>query len=252
MTRALALALVAMLLAGCVQVAGTFDDIPWSPTVTRFAVADRHTFVEVNGSLQAVQRPDPQKTVTLLFTSAWANPDEEWRRYDIDALHVLRRDLATTDGLLLWDLPASALEPGAELRTHVNTGLADEPRDFSAAVVVSADVALTETSQGLGNALEMTLLVDEADPRAHGFITGSFELKRSRGADQEGEIATGAVTLGFSIPVVAERRGKANLALAVPVMACAAERGPSRAASCVSEAPLSVLDETSTISGIEP
>jgi len=238
-------------LPGCNgSVSGDFDGLGWSPTFTSFAVADRHELLELGGTLQATQRPDSQKRLTLLFSGALANPNEDWRWYRSQSLLSLRKDLATLDGLLLYDLPLAEVEPGAEFELALNTGTPGEPRDFKAAVLSNTNQAIATTDQSFGTALEMKLEIADADPRAHGYVAGTFELTRSRGEEQEGEVATGEVILTFQVPVVAERRGKANLAIARPIMVCAGEVGPTRASSCADEPPEHVPENVDAISGL--
>jgi hypothetical protein len=236
-------------LAGCNQPAGDFDGVQWAPMTMQFAVADRHQITESRGSLVATQRPDAAKSLTILLSGALANPHFEWRRSTSDTLLTLRQDLATTDGLLLYDIPLSALDAGAELSRHENTGEADEPRDFEAAIVVQGDVVTASEDRGFGNDLEITLSIDDIDPNAFGFVRGSLELKRGRGEEQSGDVATGSVSVPLNLPVVAERRGKANLAIAAPIMRCAAEKGPARAATCVDAPPDDVPEASDGIAG---
>jgi hypothetical protein len=236
-------------LAGCNQPVGDFDGVTYAPVTTQFAVADRHQLIERQGRLEAVQRPDAAKTVTLLLTGALANPHFDWRRSTSRTLLTLRQDLATTDGLLLYDIPLSALTAGAELSRFENTGEPGEPRDFEAAIVIQGDVVTSSDDQGFGNDLEMTLRIDDVDPNAFGFLRGTFELKRGRGEDQSGEVATGDVSVPLNLPVVAERRGKANLAIAAPIMRCAADKGPARAATCLDTPPDPVPEATDGIDG---
>lgn len=243
-------ALVALVsLLGCNQPVGDFDGVAWAPVTTQFAVADRHQIVASSSGLVATQRPDGQKSLTILLTGALANPHFEWRRSTSRTLLTLRQDLATTDGLLLYDVPLSALEAGAELSRHENTGEPDEPREFEAAIVVEGDVVTADQDRGFGDDLEMTLRIDEVDPNAFGFVRGSFELKRGRSEGQDGEVATGDVTVPLNLPVVAERRGKANLAVAAPILRCAADKGPARAAACVDTPPDDVPEATDGIAG---
>jgi hypothetical protein len=49
--------------------------------------------------------------------------------------------------------------------------------------------------------------------------------------------------------VTPERLGEANLAVARPVMACAAAAGPTRAAGCKDAIPDAFFDETGLVQG---
>ena len=104
------------LASGCNQPTGDFDGVAWAPMTTQFAVADRHQIIESQGVLQATQRPEAAQSMTLLLTGALANPHFEWRRSTSRTLLTLRQDLATTDGLLLYDIPLSALTPSVTSR----------------------------------------------------------------------------------------------------------------------------------------
>lgn len=236
-------------LTACQMPEGDFDGIEWTPLSTQFAVADRHQIIEVQGALQATQRPHSAQSLTLLLTDAGANPHLEWRRSTSRTLLTLRQDLATTDGLLLYNIPLSLLTAGAELRRYENTGETDEPRDFDAAIVVRHEADTADERQGLGDDLEMTLTIDEVDAEPFGFVNGRFELKRGRSEDQSGEVATGNVSLSFQLPVVAERRGKANLAIATPIMGCAAEKGPAQAGTCIAAPAATVAEASDGIAG---
>ena len=240
------LALALLSLGGCNRSSGAFDGVPFVPLSTTFAVADRHDLVRVGSGLQASLKPESQRTLTLLFTGARVSERIEWRRLRASDLLELRRALATEDGLLLTGLSIAEAVAGARFQYRP---LTDEEAPFEIALVTRAD-PFAEIDQSYGTDIEYTLTIDDVTPEAGGTIVGSLDIQRSRGPGQgDGEVATGEVTLTFALPVVAERRGKSNLSLAIPIMRCAAQAGATRAAACRDAPPLEFLDATGVVTG---
>ncbi len=235
---------------------GDFDGVAFRPGATVFAVHDRHTFQTAGGETVAIRRPDADLGVTLVFTDVSLDPNAEWRRYRASHLLEIKKDLAVKDGLLIENLPLSELSVGddVEFTFDGNTRALAQPatntpfgqtRISIVSALPEGDVA---NDQGFGSALTMQLTFDTLDVGpSRGTVAGRIDIKRDRGEGQEGEVATGQVTLQFTAAVENERVGKANLAHLAPVMRCAAERGPSRAGGCRDEAPEAIIDETTTI-----
>lgn len=235
---------------------GDFDGVRFAPGATIFAVHDRHTFLTAGGETTAIRRPDNELGLTLLLSDVSLDPRGEWRRYRASRLLEITKDVAVKDGLLIENLPLTELTAGDDVEFIFSTNsrnierpAANAPFDRTRISIVSAlPGADAPVEQGFGEAITLQLTLDAIDVGpSRGSVSGRIDLKRDRAADQEGEIATGQVTLRFVAPVVNERLGKANLAQIAPVMRCAAERGPSRAGGCRDVAPERVVDETSTL-----
>lgn len=251
--RRIVVVLVALLTsAGCgTGVEGDFDGVAFLPTPLAFAVADRHDLVRSGGTYLAVRRADENMKLDLVLTGATASPEDEWRRYPADRLLSLKKELATLDGLHLVGIPLSRVADGETVEATLDERADISEGDFDVSLVVAApreDDALS--FQGLGGVVAVKVTFDTADvgPRG-GRVTGVVEVKRSRAEGQDGEIATGEVTLSFTAALVPERLGKSNLSLLAPVMACAAEVGPVRAGACRDEPPLPFVDASGTLTG---
>ena len=254
MSRTLSLGLVATLavsLGGCFSSTGDFDGLSFAPGRTAFAIADRHTLVERSGRVVATRRPDAQMSLVLFFSSAWASANDEWRRLPADRLTDLRKTFATTDGLLIEGLPLGDVTAGAtfEVRPPSETDPDDDgAADFRPHLVVDPG-ALAASGRGLGSDVSYTLNIDSISLDPGGVVAGALEIKRDRGADQTGDLATGTVTLTFQVPFAAERRAKSNLSIAGPIFRCAAAVGPSQAGACRNQSPDRYLDATGVVTG---
>lgn len=250
-------ALIALFASACdFSSEGDFDGVGFAPGATVFAVHDRHTFLTAGGETTAIRRPDNELGLTLLLSDVSLDPRAEWRRYRASRLLEIKKDLAVKDGLLIENLPLSELAVGDDVEFQFLTNArkierpaANAPFDRTRISIVSAlPGADAPVEQGFGEAITLQLTLDTIDVGpSRGTVAGRIDLKRDRAEGQEGEIATGQVTLRFVAPIVNERVGKANLAHLAPVMRCAAERGPSRAGGCRDEAPEPIVDETSTL-----
>jgi len=249
--RAISALLFASVVAsfGCVRATGDYDGIGFAPTATAFAVADRHDLEARNGTVIALLRPESERRLTLVFTGAEADPNDDWQRLPIGRLLELKRRLATRDGVLVTGLRLDEVKAGAEFPVAIAAPGAYAADTFAVGVVVDADVALAREERGLGSKIDFKLIIDDADPKAGGFIEGRLELTRNRAVNQSGLVATGEVAVDFRIPVVAERLGKANLAHLLPIMRCAAMAGPVAGAACHDEPPLPYLDATGLVIG---
>lgn len=251
--RRAALVLLSLLGAcGPVATSGDFDGVRFAPDRLVLAVADRHDIVESGGSLLAVQRAEERQTLTLALSGAPADPLEEWRRLPADQRLFLKKELATKDGVLLRGIPFSAAKPGENLEVKLSEDGRTGTGAFEAFLVVGLPLAEQVASQSLGADVNVKVLFDDVSIGPSGYVSGRIEVKRARADGQEGEVATGEVTISFSAPLVPERLGKANLALLAPVMACAAAVGPSRAGICRDEPQEPVVDAGETLRGELP
>lgn len=230
------LALLA-LAAGCgFSAEGDFEGVPFSPGSLVFGVADRHDLLRTGGSLIAVRRGDEQQRLTLVFSAASAPTDEDWRLWPADRLLSFKKELAVTDGLLLSGIPLTRAKPGESLEVVLDESGRRGRGAFQAELVAGLPTSERVAEQGLGSDVSVKILFDAVtvEPRS-GSVSGRVEIKRARGEEQGGEVATGEVTLHFTAPLVRERLGKANLTVLEPVMRCAAEMGPVRAGLCRDE-----------------
>lgn len=250
LTRALGALALLTLGVGCGPgVQGDFGGVPFLPTPTAFAVADRHDLLGAGGTRIAVRRAEEAMLLDLVLTGADAPYDEEWRRYPAARLLSLKKDLATLDGVHVRGLPLSLVESGKNVEARIGPGGAVEG-DFDVSLVVALPDDEAVAEKGLGADINVKLLFDavEITPRG-GFVAGRLEVKRARAEGQDGAVATGEVTVRFDAPLAPERLGKSNLSLLTPVMACAAEAGPVRAGGCRNEPPLPYVDASGTLTG---
>ncbi len=227
-----------VLVAGC-AVEGDFLGTPFAPVNTMLAVVDRHELVEVNGALVPSLRPAPAHTLSLVLTAARENPGAEWRREPAEALTELRTDLATRDGVYLHLVPVQPLLDDGSYTVWFDR---DEANDRHGLVQGYTPPPPLGESVPLGGAIRLTLTVDDMDPQAGGHLDGNLDIESRHADDQFGHRAVGIVSIPLAIPVVAERVGKANLAVALPILACAAAAGTDRGAGCADEDPWPVPD----------
>jgi hypothetical protein len=240
-------------LAACgVSASGDFDGVAFVPGGSAFAVVDRHTLVPSGGSLIAVQRSDAQQRVHILLTGAITRIDDEWRHLSAQRLLSSKKDLATLDGLLLTDIPIARVDNGEDLEVQLDETGRRGDGEFGVELVVGLPAADRVADQGLGADVSVKILFDDVDvSQARGGHVGArVEIKRDRSTEQDGEVATGEVTLTFSAPVAPERVAKSNLSLAAPVMRCAATVGPEGAGRCRGEPPDPFADASGTL--VEP
>lgn len=226
-----------------VQVTGDFDGVAFVPDSTVFAVADRHDLLVRDGAVVPVRKTLDGQRLEILLTAARLDVTRDWRTMPADELLDLKRELATSDGLLLQDVPVDEFGDGDRLTALVEDGVSTG--DFRVAVgqALPADSAVED--QGLGARITVSIepLSLEIEPRS-GSLSARVEVKRERAAGQRGDVATGAVTLEFSTPLYAERLTEANLSVAEPVLVCMQARGPASAAGCRSADALPIVDET--------
>lgn len=250
MTRAAGLLLCACVAAsGCGAVAGgDFDGVPFAPTATSFAVLDRHDFLVSDGSVQAVRRSDAGMKLHLFLTGASLEPEEHWASLPAARVLDTKHRLSTTDGLVITDVPLARALAGESLEIELSDEGATGTGAFDAALVVGTDSAEALGPRGFGDLVSVRLELESIDaPARGGFVIGRLEVKRARAPGQSGELATGEVTIDLRLPAVPERLGEANLALARPVMACAAQRGPDRAGGCRDVEADPYVDETGVV-----
>jgi len=215
----------------CAPVEGTFDEVAYNPRGLEFAVADRHTILRIDGQNIASRRPEGQISLSVFFSATrGANPNDAWRRYNANALSDIRRQLATRDGLLLTGISAERAATFMPLSATLEGG--EQRGDFD--FYVAAGDALEQSQRGLGDTIEVTVSFTRADDRVDGRIEGEVFIDRRAGDDQPADVNTGTVSFPFSLPLSPERLTKQNLAIAAPVLRCAAQNGPSRSSACVS------------------
>ncbi|MCP4503274.1 MAG: hypothetical protein GY822_25330 [Deltaproteobacteria bacterium] len=253
------------LINGCGQVRteGDFGGLVFSPSELAFAVHDRHTFADENGRITAYRKPANELAVDLYFASATQSAEQDWRFLSTKESRDLRRDLAMGDALVIRHLPLNQVLSERTLEWTATTALTDDASLLADGNAVDSDVEFYMShaaenlpedigdtfgrSLGLGSRVDVKLNIDESeiDPSA-GFINGSLELKRSRGDEQEGDVATGEVVLHFQIPVAPERVAKSNAGILAPIVKCAAAFGPSAQNGCDRAPSEALVDENTT------
>jgi hypothetical protein len=247
---ALALSLLAWSCAtsACMNVQGSFEDLVWNPTASSFALADRHDLVVSRGTIVATRRVENDQTLTLFFSGAAAQPNDDWRRYSFSRLLDLRRDLSMNDALLIDGIPLEDVRAGERFEIEWTGNGRSTDGVFDAAMVTRPQ--LSASTSPIGERSKIVVNINDADAKAGGFISGTVEVTRARSDSQEDDVNTGIVTITFSVPVVAERRGKSNLAIARPILVCAAEKGPTRSAGCRDADPEPVVDASGLASSL--
>lgn len=232
--------------SGCgVSVRGDFDGVPFTPDATILAVADRHELLDQDGAVVPVLKDRSAQTIHLLLTAARLDPLDDWRRYVADTLLEVKRELATSDSLLLRDVPLAAFEDGDTLTATVENGVVEG--DFFVAVGAALPPEAVVADQGLGSKLRVTVSPRSLDARPRGgSIQAEIEIQREVDEGQA-EVATGSVGLGFGATLLPERLAEANLTVADPVVRCMQEKGPSRAASCRDVEAQPYTDETGLV-----
>lgn len=239
--------MAACLLGGCgVSVRGDFDGVTFTPDSALLAVADRHDMLLWNGAVVPVLKSDVGQSLHILLTAARVDVEKDWRRSTAQTLLEIQREIATSDGLLLTDIPLASFERGDTMSAVVERGVVRG--DFHVAVGAERPSEATVADQGLGTKLRITLSPRGLDVRARGgSISAEVEIQREREAGQPGDIATGNVQLSFSTSLQPERLGESNLTVAAPILDCMQELGPARGAACKDERPLPYVDETGRV-----
>lgn len=249
--RGLTLAFAAMVASGCgTSIVGDFDGVQWAPAGASFAVLDRHDFLVGGGAPEAVRRSESGMKLHLLLTSAAVDASEHWSVAGPERVQDLKHELATTDGLLLADLPLQRALDGDvfTIRLDGDGSTAGSDGEVSAAAVFGATTLDQLGERGLGDDATVRATFDAVDaPSRGGFVVGRIDVQRARGAEQSGEVATGEVSIDVRIPVSSERLGEANLALARPVMVCAARAGATHAGACRDAPADPYVDETGVV-----
>lgn len=240
-------ALGASLGAGCsVWIAGDFDGVAFVPDTTVMAIADRHDLLVRDGAALPVLKNRAGQRLHLLLSGARADPGDDWLRYPDSRLLDLQRALTTRDGILLKNISLERFGDGETQKALLDNGSVSG--DFEIAVAPALPEESSVAEQGLGRRITVTLVPHglDAQPRG-GSLAADIEIKREREAGQDGDVATGTVTLSFSAGLVAERLGEANLAVAEPILRCMAEVGPSAAGLCREQSPLPYVDSTGVV-----
>lgn len=232
---------------GCAIAAdGDFDGMPFAPTTSGLAVADRHDIFEVDGALLALRRSEEARTLHVLLSAAYLSPDVEMRREPAQRVLEWRRALASVDGLLLENLPLIAIASGDPLVAVDEGAGASGDFDFSLVQAMPAGAYDVEGGRALGRKLTVSVRGTALDEQARGgSVELQVEVRRDRNAGQPAsDVAVGEVVLHVSLPLSPERLGKSNLGLMAPVLRCAHATGPARAGSCRDVPADPYLDET--------
>ncbi len=232
---------------GCgVAVDGDFDGVPWTPDSAILAVADRQDLLVRGGAVVPVLKNEAAQTLDVLLTAARVDVTEDWRRATADELLEIKRDLATSDGILLTKVPLDAFQKGAALAALVENG--EVSGDFDVAVGAALPPEDAVKAQGLGSKLRITVTPKGVDAGPHGgSMSAAVEVQREREAGQDGDVATGTVNLSFSTAFLDERLGESNLTVAQPVLECMQATGAARSGSCRDVDELPYIDETGVV-----
>jgi hypothetical protein len=198
------------------------------------------------GAVVPVKKNDATQGLTILLTSARVDVNSDWRSVPEDTLLEMKRDLATSDGILLRNIPLADFDGGKALSAQFDNGIV--AGDFDLAVASALPTADQLKVRGLGAKLNVTIEPRGADAKPHGGgMSASIEVQRQREAGQDGDVATGTVNLEFSAGFLAERLGESNVSVAAPVLACAMKLGPARAGECRSVPQEAIVDETGVV-----
>ena len=251
MTRAFAAALIALASlasSACgIAVGGDFDGVPFFPDRSVLAVADRQDLLDRAGAVVPVLRSPSSQTLSIVLTGARFDPDVDWRNAPEDRALEARRDLATSDGILLRGVSLQKFAAGDALTATLDNGIVTG--DFDLAVGSALPPEDQVKARGLGAKLNVSIEPKGVDAKPHGgSVSASIEVQREREAGQETDVATGTVNVAFSASLSPERLGESNVAFAAPVLACMMQLGPAHAGECRDAAALAVVDET----GVQP
>ena len=222
---------------GCssAYVEGSFDGLSFQPDRTQMAVADIYPDETPFRAEQRNPREASEQTLSLLFSGARFNTMFDWTRADAATRADLTQDWALHDGLLLENIPLERVKTGEVLDIEMDENGRTGDGDFSAWWVLALPDDAQIDKQGIGAKSEVQIRFERVNLETGGLLEGRIELKRSRAAHQsDGEVATGEITLHFSVALMSESLGEANLALARPIFRCAANLGPTRAGACAS------------------
>ena len=247
----LAVALSPSLLSSCaVGVEGDFGGVAFTPDRTVGAILDSHEILERNGALIPVERARASMTVNLWLSSAEPPMGDDWRQLPAERLLDVRKDLASSDLLVLQGISFDALQDGDRLTAVTNAadgrdGIARGSGDFTFALGQRVD---DTESLGLGG--KVTVEIDEGTRLERtavrgGTLDATIIITRERAAGQaEGGLATGAVTLQVAVGLAPERLAEANLAIVAPIARCLAVAGPDVGLACAAADADPVVDAT--------
>lgn len=240
-------ALACLCASGCnVWIASDFDGVTFLPDTSVLAIADRHDLLVRDGAALPVLKNRAGQRLHLVLTGARVDPGADWLRFPDAQLLDLQRALATRDGLMIKNASLDLFGDGETQEALLDNGTVSG--DFEIAVAPSLPEAQAVVEQGLGSRVTVTLVPKGMDvqPRG-GSLAAEIEIKREREAGQDGEVATGAITISVSAGFLPERLGEANLAVAEPILRCMAEVGPNATGLCRDESPLPYVDSTGVV-----
>ncbi len=237
--------------SGCaVSVEGDFDGVVFAPVGSAQAVLDANDVLVRDGALVPVQRARLDRRVHLWLSSASVPVDDAWRTLPGTRLLDVKKNLATSDLLVLQDIDFDALQDGDRLTATNDLAIDDGldgssgSGDFRFALSQQADA---NVDAGLGALVTVSIQatkLEVAEPRG-GQLDATVVVKRARASSQpDAGIASGEVTLHVSLSLAPERVAEANLATVAPIAACAARLGVDAGAGCLDVPADVVLDES--------
>jgi hypothetical protein len=236
---------------GCgVSVEGDFDGVAFAPVGSVQAVLDANDVLVRDGALVPVQRTRLDRRVHLWLSSASLPVDEAWRTLPGTRLLDVRKQLATSDLLVLQNIDFDALQDGDRLTASNDLAIDDGldgssgSGDFRFAVSQQAEA---NVDAGLGALVTVSIQatkLEVGEPRG-GQLDATVVVKRARASSQpDAGIASGEVTLRLSLGLAPERVAEANLATVAPIALCAARLGADASAACLDAGADEVLDDT--------
>lgn len=224
-------------ISGCssAYVEGSFDGVSFKPDRTQMAVLNVHPDDTPLRSDLRIPQEESAQTLSLLFSGARFNPMADWSRADAATRAELAQSWSLHDGLLLENIPLDRVKTGEVLSVVMDESGRIGVGEFTAWWILALPDDAQIAKQGIGAKSEIQIRFERVNLESGGLLEGRIELKRSRAERQaDGEIATGEITLHFSVARMPEALGESNLALARPVFRCAATLGPTRAGACAS------------------
>ncbi len=234
---------------GCsIGVEGDFDGVVFAPVGSAQAVLDANDVLVRDGALVPVERTRLDRRVHVWASSASLPTNDEWRALPGTRLLDVKKQLATSDLLVLQDIDFDALQDGDRLTaTNDDVDGVDGSRgtgDFRFALAQQAE---DNVEAGLGELVTVSIQasrLEVGEPRG-GQLDAMVVVTRARAASQpDSGIATGEVTLRLSLELAPERLAEANLATVAPIAICAATAGVDGAAACL-DAPADVVLDSS-------
>lgn len=214
---------------------GSFDGLSFEPDKTQMAVLDRYPQYAEPLADSREPKDESEQTLTLVFSGARFDAMSDWSRLDAPARAQLTQSWTLHDGLVLEKIPRERVKAGEVIELEMDASGRVGEGDFRAWWVLALPDDAQIAEQGIGAKSQIELRFKRVDLDAGGLLEGRIELKRSRADTQSsGEVATGDITLHFSVALMPEALGESNLALAMPIFRCAAALGPTRAGACAS------------------